>query len=109
MISIQGFPALPACGRDARGSTIAAPDSLSKAGGDQLCDGAGAMANPVLEIGVDFAKGMIVVLGDEYGVVAETALAPWRSSQYAMHLPTEQRLLAIRPGQRHHRDEVGLP
>ena len=38
-------------------------------------DGAGAVADAILNVGAEFGKGLVVALGDKYGVVAETLVA----------------------------------
>src|SRR3981189_87301 len=80
---------------------------------DQLGEGAGAVADVVLILGSHFAERHRVSIRHEYGVVAEAALAARRPRQRPMALAAKRRALAPmliwRPGERQHRDEMGLP
>src|SRR4029077_19933931 len=76
---------------------------------DQLREGTGAVADPVLMLGIDFAEGLIVSIRHKYGVVAEAALAARRPGQPTVYLAAKCLDRAVRPGQRQHRDEIRAP
>src|SRR5215469_15366571 len=75
---------------------------------DELREGAGAMADPMLLRGIQFAEGQLSALRDEHRVVAETAIATRRPGKASRDLASEELGLAVSSRQREHGDKVGV-
>src|SRR5690348_2227908 len=74
----------------------------------EVGEGAGAVANPVLLLSVEFAKSQGSARRDKHRIVAETALAARRPDQASRNLAAEEFGPAIRPGEREQGDEHGV-
>src|SRR5579862_5335601 len=75
----------------------------------QFREGVGAVADAVLQFGVHFAEGFVVAIRHEHRVVAEAARPARRPDETSMRLAAKGGFLAIRPGEREDRDEMGAP
>ena len=56
---------------------------------------------------IDLAEGHLVPVGDKHRIVAEAAFAARRPHEASVDLSAKSRDLALRPGQRQHRHEMG--
>src|SRR5215470_632713 len=65
---------------------------------DELGEGAGAVADPVLLGGLDFAEGQGSAQWDEHRVVAKPAITAWRPGEGSFDLAAEELGPAIGPG-----------
>src|SRR5512146_188876 len=63
------------------------------------------MADGMFERRIDLAEGLLHAVGDEDGIVAETAIAAWREFEMAFHVAFEDFGAAARFGQRQRADE----
>src|SRR5262249_36270259 len=98
---------LRARGRVGVGSGWGRGSAAIKAALDELGEGAGAMADPMLFGRVDFPEGQSSAQRYEDRVVAEAAVAAGRPGEPAFDLAAEHLGVAVRPGQRKHRDKSG--
>src|SRR6516164_149183 len=83
--------------------------AVAEAACDELGKGSGAVADLVLAIGLDLAKGLRATFWHEDRVVAKAALAARRPDEPARSLAAEQLEIAVGPGERQHRDKGGAP
>src|SRR3546814_8510329 len=60
-----------------------------EAGGDELPESVGAVADGVLRRGVELAEGRVMAVRPEHRVVAEAAFAARRPDEGAVHRPLE--------------------
>src|SRR5260370_19242310 len=74
---------------------------------DELGEGAGAVADPVLPAGFDLAEGQHVAVGNEDRVVAETAVAARWPDEPALDLAAEEFGVSVGPGESEHCDKRG--
>src|SRR5579871_3348586 len=72
----------------------------------ELGEGVGAMAHRVLARGRHLAKGLRFAFGHEDRIIPKAVLPAWRPDELAAHLAFEAFDMAVRPGQRKHRDEA---
>src|SRR3546814_13631978 len=71
-----------------------------EAGGDELPESVGAVADGVLRRGVELAEGRVMAVRPEHRVVAEAAFAARRPDEGAVHRPLEGLDMPVRPGAR---------
>src|SRR3546814_19883264 len=71
-----------------------------EAGGDELPESVGAVADGVLRRGVELAEGRVMAVRPEHRVVAEAAFAARRPDEGAVHRALEGLDMPVRPGER---------
>src|SRR6201987_6504588 len=74
---------------------------------DEPRERAGAGADTVLFLGVDFAEGQGCALRDEHRIVAETSIASRRPNEIAFDFSAKQFGAAARPGEGEDRNKFG--
>ena len=72
-----------------------------------MVEGAGSVRDGIFAGRLHFAERLLVTVGDEDRIIAETVAAARRPNDMTVNFALEQLGLPVRPGKAQHRDEVG--
>ena len=79
----------------------------SRHGPLEVVEGAGSVRDGIFAGRLHFAERLLVAVGDEDRIIAETVAAARRPNDMTVNFALEQLGLPVRPGKAQHRDEVG--
>src|SRR3954469_933076 len=72
-----------------------------------MVEGAGSVRDGIFAGRLHFAERLLVAVGDEDRIIAETVAAARGPNDMTVNFALEQLGLPVRPGKAQHRDEVG--
>ena len=75
---------------DAEAGVHVSPRRAAEAGCGEQAEGAGAVGDRMLGIGLHLAEGQAVAVGDEHRIIAETSASARRPDQMAVNLALER-------------------
>src|ERR1700674_2535497 len=81
--------------------------AVAEAGTGEALEGAGAVGDRMLAIGLHLAEGQRVTIGNEHRIIAETFGAAGWPNEMAVNLALEERGFAVWPGQAQGGGEIG--
>src|SRR5690606_35058083 len=92
---------------DIEGDRVGHGGSGREAGGDELAEGVGPVADGVLVGGVHLAEGVRPALGQEDRIVTDPLVAPRRADQVAADGALDDLAVVVRPSEGEGGDETG--
>src|SRR3990170_3840103 len=73
----------------------------------EMVEGAGSVRDGIFAGRLHFAKRLLLAVGDEHGIIAETVAAARRPNDMTVNFALEELGFPVRPGKTQQRDEVG--